>query len=191
MTSVALHTWTTEARSALDEILAAHRAVGGSAPGRRYATREINHAYAVLLSSRFQRFCRDLHTEAIELLAGAVSSPTIADLLRARMLEARKLDRGNPNSGNLGSDFGRLGIALWQEVSAMDARNGRRRELLGDLTAWRNAVAHQDFTSTTLRPKRLGLQDVNRWRTALDALARSFDLAVSDHLLSLVGTRPW
>lgn len=52
------------AKGALGEIAAAHTAVGGQGSGRRYATQEINHAYAVLLSSQFQRFCRDLHTEA-------------------------------------------------------------------------------------------------------------------------------
>lgn len=62
--SAALQTWKSTAKGALDEIAAAHAAVGGQGPGRRYATQEINHAYAVLLSSQFQRFCRDLHTEA-------------------------------------------------------------------------------------------------------------------------------
>src|ERR1700682_173538 len=50
-------------RLELDEIVEAHRAVGGSGRGRRHATEQVNHAYAVLLSSQFQGFCRDLHSE--------------------------------------------------------------------------------------------------------------------------------
>lgn len=191
MTSVALHTWNTQASSALDEIVAAHRAVARSSPGQRMATREINHAYAVLLSSQFQRFCRDLHTEAVEIVVSRVSFPLIADLLRARMLEARRLDRGNPNPGNLGVDFARLGMDLWRKVKALHKRNEGRQTVLSDLTGWRNAIAHQDFVSKPLRPARLRYDDVDRWRRALNQLARSFDRAVCEHLDLLVGSRPW
>jgi len=49
---------------ALDEIEAAHASVGGTGPGRRYATQQINQAYALLIASQFQGFCHDLHTES-------------------------------------------------------------------------------------------------------------------------------
>lgn len=73
MPSVALNTWQTGARQALDEIAAAHEAVGGTGRGRRFATQEINRAYAMLSSCQFQGFCRDLHTEAVGRLADAIS----------------------------------------------------------------------------------------------------------------------
>ena len=82
MTSVALQTRNTQASSALDEVVAAHRAVAGSGPGRRHATREIDHAYIVLHTFRFQRFRRDLHTEAVGCVPVQVPSSFIADLLR-------------------------------------------------------------------------------------------------------------
>ena len=72
MPSVALKYWQNQGQAALDEIVAAHTAVGGLRRGRRYATEQINYAYAVLLCSQFQRFCRDLHTEAVECLVSAV-----------------------------------------------------------------------------------------------------------------------
>ena len=50
----------------LDEIAGADAAVGGAARGRRYATQQINRAYAVLLASEFQGFCRDLHSECVD-----------------------------------------------------------------------------------------------------------------------------
>ena len=46
MPSAALIKWEGDAQRALDEIEAAHRAVEGSGRGRRYATLQINHAYA-------------------------------------------------------------------------------------------------------------------------------------------------
>ena len=46
--------WVGERSEALDEIENAHLSVGGSARGRRYATQQINHAYATLLSAQFQ-----------------------------------------------------------------------------------------------------------------------------------------
>ena len=64
VSSVALQRWMFKAQSALDEIEAAHQAIGGARRGRRYATLQVNHAYAMLLSSQFQGFCRDLHSEA-------------------------------------------------------------------------------------------------------------------------------
>ena len=39
---------------------------------RRYATLQINYAYAAILSSQFQAFCRDLHSESIDYLVTVV-----------------------------------------------------------------------------------------------------------------------
>jgi hypothetical protein len=58
--------WSGERSDALDEIQNAHAMVGGTDRGRRYATQQINYAYAALLSSQFQGFCRDLHSECID-----------------------------------------------------------------------------------------------------------------------------
>src|SRR5438552_14272690 len=104
MPSIALLRWQTQGERQLDEIAAAHAAVGGSGRGRRHATREVNHAYAVLLTSQFQRFCRDLHTEAVEHIVAQVAPLRVRPVLKTRLFEARKLDRGNPNPSNLGPD---------------------------------------------------------------------------------------
>lgn len=191
MTSVALQTWRGTAHAALDEIASAHRAVGGRGPGRRYATQEINHAYVVLLSSQFQRFCRDLHSEAVEHLVNAVNPSSVRPIVRARFFEGRKLDRGNPIPANVGSDFGRLGFSLWNVVQARDRRNARRRAHLERLSAWRNAIAHQDLDPAKLVPARVRLQDVTTWRSACNGLAVEFDRVVRAHLRSLVGVAPW
>lgn len=190
--SVALNTWKSDARRALDEIASAHAAVGGRAPGRRYATQEINHAYAVLLSSQFQRFCRDLHTEAVDCLVASVSPQAVQPILLARLREARRLDRGNPNPGNLGADFGRLGLDLWPELQRRDSRNRGRQRQLQNLADWRNAIAHQDFAIAALVPRPpLRLTQIRAWRSVCNAIAKELELLMGDHLESVAGVRPW
>ncbi len=192
MSSAALGTWQTTASSALDEIAGAHAAVGGTGPGRRHATEQIDHAYAVLVCSQFQRFCRDLHTECVSHLVSGMAPAAARPVIGARFLEARKLDRGNPNPGNLGSDFGRFGIDFWGQVRQSDQRNQQRQSRLHALSVWRNAIAHQDFDPGVLDPKPpLTLGTVRRWRSACGALAVQFDRVMGSHLTQLVGTKPW
>jgi hypothetical protein len=192
MPSKSLISWRSTGARALNEIEAAHRAVGGIGPGRRYATQQINHAYAVLLSSQFQRFCRDLQSEAADELAGAVTMPVVRDIFRVQLTTGRKLDSGNPNPGNIGSDFGRLAMDFWPEVLAREKRNAARRLRLEELNRWRNAVAHQDFDPAQLGGTvDLRLPMVRRWRATCNALAAQFDSAVATYLATITGVVPW
>ncbi len=99
MVSKSLATWQTDRADSLNEIVAAHRAVGGTGPGRRVATQQLNQAFAVLLSSQFQGFCRDLHSECAHLLAKGVTPTSLISILEAEFIQGRKLDKGNPNPG--------------------------------------------------------------------------------------------
>jgi len=72
MPSAALTWWQNEAQATLDDLVSVHSAVGGTGPRRRYATEQVNNASAVLLSSQFQKFCRDLHSEAADHIARIV-----------------------------------------------------------------------------------------------------------------------
>src|SRR5207244_461439 len=137
MPSTSLQEWLNVRVVHLDEIEAAHRSVGGTGPGRRYATQQINQAYAVLLSSHFQGFCRDLHTECVDHLIRAVPSAAIQPILGHGLVWARKLDSGNPNPDNIGTDFSRLGIRFWAQVEASDGRNSFRKVQLAELNRWR------------------------------------------------------
>jgi hypothetical protein len=188
--SASFRVWQSQRARQLDEIEAAHAAVGGSARGRRWATEQINHAYAVLLSSQFQGFCRDLHSESVDLLV-RISPASVRNVLRAEFLFARSLDRGTANPANIESDFKRLGVPFWLEVQAFDRRNSSRRRLLEQLSHWRNAIAHQDFASSRLTPSRLRLGTVRGWRRACNGLARSFDRVLNRYLGSLLGATPW
>src|SRR5262245_49292525 len=115
MPSSALTRWRTERSASLDEIEHAHESVGGAGRGRRHATEQINRAYAVLLCSQFQGFCRDLHTESVDAFLQEVRQPVLKESFRNLLMASRKLDQGNPNPGNIGSDFSRLGLKLWDE----------------------------------------------------------------------------
>ncbi|HKY34908.1 MAG TPA: hypothetical protein VJN18_03110 [Polyangiaceae bacterium] len=191
MASVALANWNGARKTALAEIAAAHGALGGKGPGRRYATLQLNHAYTVLLSSQFQGFCRDLHSEAVDFLVAHTQPTTVAAVLRAVTTQGRKLDHGNPNPGNLGSDFARLGMSFWNDVGLVDRRKGQRLAALDSLNDWRNAIAHQDWSGVPNQNPALQLRQVNAWQAACAGLATSFDTAVGQHLAGMVGQPPW
>ena len=191
MYSGSLIRWNGERADALDEIEHAHVMVGGTERGRRYATQQINYSYTTLLSSHFQGFCRDLHSECVEHIA-AIVPLQLRDFLRMEFVWNRSLSRGNPHPGAIASDFNRLGIKFWPEVYAFDARNERRQELLQELIAWRNAIAHQDFDPVVPGGvATLHLARVKGWRSALNALARSFDRTMYNYLQVLLGGAPW
>jgi hypothetical protein len=193
MPSLAWQDWSARRAAALDEIEHAHRSVGGTGPGRRYLTQQINQAYVVLLSSQFQGFCRDLHEDCVEHLVASVVSPVLSGTYRDNLLFGRKLDVGNPNRGNIGSDFNRLGLSFWPAVDADHPRNLQRSSALETLNCWRNAIAHNAFAPDMYRGGRpsLHLSEVQDWRRACDGLARSFDNVLFAHLLAATGVAPW
>ena len=192
MPSVSLNKWYTTRSSELDEIESAHQRIGGPGRGRRFATQQINHAYTMLLSSQFQGFCRDLHSESVEHIVRAVNPVVLRGVLRSEFTLHRKLDRGNPNPGNIGSDFNRLGLVFWDRVRAQSCLNNGRIAQIEDLNTWRYAIAHQDFDPTALGgTMTLQLSQVRRWRQACTKLAAAFDSIISNHILQVTGTLPW
>lgn len=192
MASSSLTSWSVRRVQQMDEIELAHQRTGGIGPGRRYATQQLNHAYAVLLSSQFQGFCRDLHSECIDHLVTFMQPAAVRPTLRAEFLLDRKLDRGNPTPGNIGADFGRLGIDLWPRAMRVDRRTVQRQVTLNRLNLWRNAIAHQDFDPSRLgSPTVLHLAEIRQWRVACAYLAHTFDDRVRVYLLSVTGANPW
>jgi hypothetical protein len=191
MPSTSLRTWAGPRAATLDEIEAAHAALSGLGRGRRWATEQVNHAYAVLLSSQFQAFCRDLHSECIDSFLSPLSHRPTEEIVRNQFVFARRLDRGNPTPGNIGADFDRLGLELWPAARQLDLRNASRQRRLEQLCAWRNAIAHQDFDRSELEPASLHLATVRAWRRTCDALARSFDRVLRGYLAHITGSKPW
>jgi hypothetical protein len=196
MPSSATRYWRDFQLSALDQLEQAHSAIGGSGPGRRFRTEQINGAYIILLASQFQMFCRNLHSEAAAAMASVIADPQLRDAVIAAMTQGRWLDRGNADARTIGRDFARLKMALWAQVEALDTRNHGRRARLRQLNIWRNGFAHQDFdfsredqlATTGTRPT---LPFVRIWRRACDNLVDEFDFAVAGHLTTLTGMTPW
>jgi len=192
MPSNSLNYWISVRAMTLDEIAEAHTAVGGSARGRRFATQQINRAYAVLLASQFQGFCRDLHTECAVLMSNAVSPAVLQPVLRAEFTHGRQLDKGNAQPGSIGSDFGRLGLELWLAVDAHHADNPTHKRAIIELNEWRNAIVHQ-----TLDPTKLGgtttlqIKQVRNWRRSCNQLALSIDEVMRSYLTAILGVSPW
>jgi hypothetical protein len=191
MHSIAYVEWTTHRNHALDEIASAHAAVGGTRPGRRYATQQVNHAYAVLVASQFQGFCRSLHSECARHLAAAITIPGLRAIVLAEWVWNRQLNRGNATAASIGSDFGRLDIDFWIEVDAYDPRCVVRRRALGELNAWRNAIAHQDFNPALVGNVALRLSVVRHWRRACGRLGVVFDEVMRRHVQNVTGVSPW
>ncbi|HKI38293.1 MAG TPA: hypothetical protein VKA46_40970 [Gemmataceae bacterium] len=193
MPSLALQEWSARRAAVLDEIEYAHRSVGGAGPGQRFLMQQINQAYALLLSSQWQGFCRDLHTDCADYLVASVASPVLREIYQDNLLFGRKLDTGNPTPGNIGADFDRLGLSFWPLVLADHAKNAHRRDVLATLNRWRNAIAHDAFAPDMYKGSRpsLRLAEVQDWRRACDGLARSFDNVRHAHLLAATGVAPW
>lgn len=191
MPSGSLQAWRTVRQAALDELEDAHTRIGGTGPGRRYAT-QINRAYAVLLSSEFQGYCRDLHSECADYFVQSVPAGSLRTSLRNVLVLNRRLKTGNPNPGNLGEDYNRFGLSFWDEVKNLDLRNRTRQERLEELNAWRNAIAHQDFNPAKLGGTTvLRLQQVRDWRNACNQLASAFDEVMHSRLQAVNGVAPW
>lgn len=190
MPSNSLGLWNQERCVALDEIENAHKQVGGTGRGRRFATQHINYAYAMLVSSHFQGFCRDLHSEAVDHIVRSVQPASLHGALRAEFMLHRKLDQGNPNPGNIGADFNRLGLKFWDSVRANSKWTTGRAAHLEALNIWRNAISHQDFDPQKL-PGKINLARVQRWRKACGELAHTFDSVIRDHISTITGAVPW
>jgi hypothetical protein len=192
MPSRALRNWQTRSRKVLDEVEAAHAVVGGGRGARGFARQQINQAYVVLLSSQFQRFCRELHDEAADFLAAQPAFATLAPMLKASLSQFRRLDSGNPNPSNIASDFYRFGFDIWVLANNRDARTRGRRERLEELNRWRNAIAHQDFRSPRLDGREsVRLAEIRGWRKACVGLAVDFDRILFVYLKAAGGLIPW
>lgn len=196
MPSMSLQRWSVQRHASLDQMEAAHAALGGQGPGRRFAMLQINHAYLAVLASHFQGFCRDLHTESTDYVCSQNPPPAVADprrdVLRYTLSFNLKLSSGNANAGNIGSDFNRFNLEFWKQVKAVaPVQNERRKDQIDLLNTWRNAIAHQDFASRTLNPNWVTLPRVRGFRTCCDQLAARFNDVMGAQLAIITGNNPW
>lgn len=197
MSSAAYAAWTGARAHRLDQLITAHIAVGGSGPGRRWETEQLNWALTLMLAGEFQGFCRDLHDEAVDFLVNIVSlSPAVESVLRSQLTRDRKLDRGNARPETLREDFLRFGFDLRAAINAAQRVRGPRCWAgLSKLNSARNAIAHANHAALVSLQQEgypINKRTILRWRGQLDALAQKMDDVVAAALDVLLGAgRPW
>ncbi len=195
MASESLRVWRNDASAAFDEIVNAHQAVGGTRPGRRFLTQQLNYAYTMLLAARFQGFVRALQVQTAEAIALGAHNATYGELLRENLTSNRALERHNAQPNSIAEDFGRFGLDVWTEVDRERMGNDERRKKLSALITWRNAIAHDDIDAKrakgALEPMTISLGTCRSWRSSLNVLAGSLDKVAADHCKTLELPRPW
>lgn len=192
MPSSSRQRWLDERRVTLDHFERAFAAALMVGPGSKAVAQQLVQSYVLALSAQFQGFCRDLHREAVQRLASLIPLVPLADVVRDELILGLRLNAGNPNPGNLGADFGRLGLDLWGALVQHDRRVTTDRRALESLNAWRNAIAHQDLDSARLGGQTsLSIVTVRGWRRACDRLSRTLDAVVRAHLVWLGVRVPW
>lgn len=192
MPSISRRRWLDERRVTLDHFERAFAAARIVGPGSKAVAQQLVQSYVLALSAQFQGFCRDLHREAVQRLASLIPLAPLADVVRGELILGLRLNAGNPNPGNLGADFGRLGLSLWDALARHDPRVTTDRRALESLNAWRNAIAHQDLDSARLGGETsLSIVTARGWRRACDRLARTLDAVVRAHLVWLGVRAPW
>ncbi len=165
--------------------------VRGAGAAHRVAIPHLSRGFVVTLSAEFQAFCKDLHRECAAHFASLVPA-AIEDVVLQQFLAQRLLDRGNPNPGNIGADFNRLGLKLFDEARSIDMRVNGWRGDLEFLNEWRNAVAHGDYSSPRVaNPPQLGPGRLRTWRSACHHLATVFDRVLGRYLETKTGVKPW
>lgn len=191
MPSQSLNDWLVGRSSVLDDLLAAINVCRGSKLLQRTALQYLSRSFVVMLSAEFQGFCKDLHRECAEHFASLVPN-AIEDVILKQFLAQRLLDRGNPNAGNIGADFNRLGLKLFDEVASADTRAIDWRRSLDRLNDWRNAIAHNDITPSHVGMRtQLTLTQLREWRLACNHLATVFDRVLGRYLQLATGVKPW
>lgn len=206
MSSFAFQEWRHARGRRLDELDEAHAAVGSRRAGRRYATEQLDHAYVIAVASQFQGFCRDLHSEAADVVAQAIGSASvmtaidseaITDIVLMALTRNRRLDRGNANSASIGADFRAFDLDILDAAGTLHTRTASRLRALEQLNVWRNAIVHQDFDLSRRQlavvdgRRSVGLAEARALRVACDQLAATLDDVLARHLAPIIGVRPW
>jgi hypothetical protein len=141
--------------------------------------------YVVLLSAHFQGFCRDLYSEAAQIVVSRLGRARLQPMIQAQFTAKLKLDHGNPNLQNIREDYERFGFTL---DLAADPANVPRLAHLSDLNRWRNIAAHH---GTIPAGAVLTLPLLQAWRTSCEGLAPSLEGIIYNQLRTMLRRAPW
>jgi hypothetical protein len=187
MSSASLLRWNNDRKPRLAQLDGHCATTLASTAPNPHLVDESLRAYVMALSAHFQGFCRDLHTEASQILISKVKRPALAAIFQAQFTARRKLDHGNPNLENLKADFKRFGFTL--DLARADSANPAHLAHLAKLNAWRNVAAHQGTPTAKAGPLTYSL--VATWQTSCDGLANSLDRIMYNQLKRILRRAPW
>lgn len=158
----------------VDELMAAHVAVGGTQRGRRFEVEGLNRAAVLMLSAHFEGYLEDVMAEALGSLNG--------------QLDPQPLVGGfhNPWPDRIDELFAFLGMSKpSRDISWQRAGNPAVRKNLEDLVRKRNQLAHGAMGVRVYKT------DVTRFRRYVEGFAVRFDALVRNRVRRLVGSYPW
>jgi len=93
------------------------------------------------------------------------------------------------------NDFGLFGLRLWHELeSRYPGRCASWNRKLQILNTARKGIVHDDHPKLALAGAEgwpMTLRSVDRWRSALNGLARGMDHVVGEYLGGIIGAPPW
>ncbi|MBO0698134.1 MAG: hypothetical protein J2P46_07055 [Zavarzinella sp.] len=188
MPSNAQLSWRNDRLVRLNQVEAQCAAVLALAPPNPALADENLRGYVMLLSAHFQGFCRDLHTECVQIVTAAIS-PAMQIMFQRQCATGRELDGANPRYETLRKDFDRFDIDLTAELAANPANSPRVTDL-GHLNAWRNYAAHHRVTPPAHGGPFL-LATARGWQNSCDGLAAELDRIMYNRLMGLTGAPPW
>jgi len=158
----------------VDQLMAAHTAVGGPKPGRKYELVGLNRAAVLMLSSHFEGYLEDVMAEALAALNPQLNAPTLTGGFH------------NPWPDRIDELFAFIGMQKpSKNISWQKASNSAVRKNLETLVRTRNKLAH-GTTGVTVNKT-----DVARLRKYVEGFAERFDKAVRSRVHALTGKNPW
>lgn len=158
----------------VDQLMAAHAAVGGPDPGRRFNVEGLNRAAIVMLCAHFEGYLEEVLEESVAALDQHLDS----SVLTARF--------NQPTPSNIDTLFGFLGLKKpTQEIRWQKAHPETVRSNLNQLVETRNQIAH-GRTGVTVHKR-----DVARLRRYVEGFCERFDKAVRRQVQEITGNHPW
>lgn len=173
MSSQALAALTDRLRD-VDQLLDAHRVVGGDNRGRRFDLEGLNRAAVLMLSAHFEGYLEDLMAEALAALNSRLDVKPLTGNFH------------NPWPTRIDDLFSFLGLSKPSKtISWQRAGNAAVRGNLNKLVETRNRLAH----GTT--GVRVHKSEVTSLRKYVEGFAQRFDALVRDQVHTLTGSYPW
>ena len=187
MPSAALLKWQNERLPSLVQVDAQCVATVAAVPANLALIDENYRGYVLLLAAHFQGFCRDLHTECVQIIASKVR-PSLEILFQSQFSARRELDRGNANAKSIIEDFSRFGFSMKTQLDGIAGAVALKADL-HTLNEWRNAAAHHNPSLPPGGPLTVPL--VQGWRNSCNLLATAIDKILYTQLRIRLRRQPW